>query len=131
VAALNGDRADPDSSAGTPSAGTSSAGKASETDLTATARDYFALLPREPADAWRKLSPKAQQQLGGLSAFNGYWSDISSLRLVSTSASVGDQTVRAQLKLQTTGGQSRTTTQRLVIVPAPDDGWLIDVVGGS
>ena len=75
--------------------------------------------------------PRGQQiQLGGESAYNAFWAGISTLKLISTSTSSEDQSVRAQLELGTTDGQQRSSTQRLVVVPGPDGQWLIDIVGG-
>lgn len=103
---------------------------ASDGELAEAVRGYFALLPGEPADAWRRLTARAQSQLGGVGAYRDYWDDIASLRLISTSTSTAEQAVRAQLRLQTDDGQSRTATQRLTLVPGPDGSWLIDAVGG-
>jgi serine/threonine protein kinase len=103
---------------------------ASEDELTAAARTYFSMLPRDAADAWNRLTPRAQIQLGGQKAYTAFWAGLSSLSLVSTSTSVPDQSVRAQLQLEATDGQPRTSTQRLVVVPGSDGRWLIDSVGG-
>jgi serine/threonine protein kinase len=103
---------------------------ASEDELTAAARTYFALLPQDSAGAWHRLTSRAQIQLGGQNAYTAFWAGISSLKLVSTSTMSADQSVRAQLQLEATDGQSRTSTQRLVVVPGPDGQWLIDIVGG-
>lgn len=103
---------------------------ASDDELTAAARTYFAMLPRDAAGAWSRLTSRAQIQLGGQNAYAAFWAGISSLKLISTSTSGADQSVRAQLQLETTDGQSRTSTQRLVVVPGHDGQWMIDVVGG-
>lgn len=103
---------------------------ASEDELTAAARTYFALLPHDTAGAWHRLSSRAQIQLGGQSAYTAFWTGISSLKLVGTSTSVADQSVRAQLQLETDDGQPRVSTQKLVLVPGPGGQWLIDIVGG-
>jgi serine/threonine protein kinase len=104
--------------------------KASDDELTAAARTYFAMLPHDAGGAWHRLSSRAQLQLGGQSAYTAFWSDISSLKLISTSTSSADQSVRAQLQLETTDGQPRTSTQKLVVIPGPGGQWLIDVVSG-
>jgi serine/threonine protein kinase len=103
---------------------------ATDDELTAAARTYFAMLPQDAPGAWHRLTSRAQIQLGGQNAYTAFWAGVSSLKLISTSTSDADQSVRAQLQLQTTDGQSRTSTQRLVVVPGPDGQWLIDIVGG-
>jgi hypothetical protein len=103
---------------------------ASEDQLTAAARTYFAMLPRDAAGAWHRLTSRAQIQLGGQNAYMAFWAGISSLSLISTSTSGPDQSVRAQLQLETTDGQLRASTQRLVVVPGHDGQWMIDIVGG-
>jgi serine/threonine protein kinase len=103
---------------------------ASDAELTAAARTYFAMLPHDVTDAWQRLTSKAQIQLGGQNAYATFWNGISSLRLISTNTSSADQSVQAQLQLETTDGQPRTSTQKLVVVPGPEGQWLIDTVGG-
>ncbi len=103
---------------------------ASDAELAETVRGYFASLPGEPADAWARLTDRARVQLGGAGTYDDYWADVAALRLISTSTSAAEQVVRAQLRLETDDGQSRTTTQRLAVVPGPDGGWLIDAIGG-
>lgn len=99
---------------------------ATEGQLTSTVRDYFALLPQETGEAWSKLTARAQSRIGGQSAFTGQWGNITTLRVVSTDSSAADQTVRAQVRTETSDGVVRTSTQRLAIAPGPNGQWLID-----
>ncbi|MBV9314313.1 MAG: serine/threonine protein kinase [Pseudonocardia sp.] len=101
-----------------------------EAELIAAVQSYYASLPRDPGTAWRKLTPRAQTQLGGLSAYSGYWRGITSVRLINVSASAGTHTVWTQLRLETPDAQLRTTSQRLTLASGPDQQWLIDAVGG-
>jgi serine/threonine protein kinase len=101
---------------------------ASEDDLTSTVRNYFGLLPQDTTDAWNKLTPRAQARIGGQSAYTGLWGNVSTLRLISTSTSTSDQAVRAQIRVETSEGQTRTSTQRLVVVPGAVGQWLIDAI---
>ncbi|GAA5152020.1 hypothetical protein GCM10023321_20050 [Pseudonocardia eucalypti] len=98
---------------------------ASSAELVAAARAYYALLPKNPAAAWNRLTPHAREQLGGLDAYTQYWQEVSSVRVVEIAASGPERTVRAQVRMQ---GQdrARTSSQRLRMVPAPNGGWLID-----
>jgi serine/threonine-protein kinase len=102
---------------------------ASDHELTAAARTYFSLLPQDSAGAWNRLTARARIQVGGQDAYSAFWAGVSSLKLIGTSVSSAEQSVRAQLQLETADGQPRTSTQRLTVVPGPDGQWLIDVVG--
>src|SRR5262249_38550157 len=101
---------------------------ATEADLTSAVRGYYALLPTNPTAALARLTPKARDELGGASTFTNYWRPIKWVRLLGTTVSAPDHTVRAQLRLQSDGGQIRTMPQRLVLVPGPNGDWLIDAV---
>ena len=104
---------------------------ASEGELTEAVRAYYALLPSAPVAAWQRLTPKARGQLGGATAFNNYWRGVGTIRLLGTSVSTSDHTVRAQLQLQTQDGQARGIYQRLVLTPSPRGEWLIDELGAG
>ena len=102
---------------------------ASEADLRAAVESYYALLPGDPQTAWTRLTERAHGQLGGQAGYTSYWRGFSSVRVVSTAVSTPSQTVRAQVRLQTTDGVVRTVAQRLVLAPAPNGTWLIDTFG--
>lgn len=111
--------------AGSPAA----ARPATEADLTAAAREFYQALPDNTSAAWARLTPKARDQVGGSSAFADFWHPVKWVRLVGTTVSVQDRTVRAQLRMQNDNGQMRTLPQRLVFVPGPNGDWLIDTIG--
>ncbi|MBO0878676.1 MAG: serine/threonine protein kinase, partial [Pseudonocardia sp.] len=134
VSIVVGDRPTPVEPANTASATNASgsppaARPATEADLTAAARDYYQALPSDTSTAWARLTPKARDEVGGSSAFTGFWHPVKWVRLVGTTVSVQDRTVRAQLRMQNDNGQTRTLLQRLVFVPGPNGDWLIDAVG--
>jgi len=109
---------------------TAPADPAADSELKAAAESYYALLPADPATAWNHLTPRARTQLGGQAAYTAYWREFSGVRLVSATASAPNHTVRAQVRLQTSDGETRTIPQRIVLVPDSDGGWLIDNFGG-
>jgi hypothetical protein len=114
----------------TGSSASSPAEPASDGELQAAARSYYALLPGDPKAAWNRLSQRAHDQLGGQAAFTSYWQGFSGVQLISAAVSPPTRTVRAQVRLQATDGESRTVAQRIALVPGPDGGWLIDNFGG-
>lgn len=99
---------------------------ASESELTEAVRAYYDLLPAAPVAAWQRLTSKAHEQLGDATVFTNYWRGIGTVRLLGTSVSTSDHTVRAQVQLQTRDGQARSVYQRLVLTPSPRGEWLID-----
>jgi serine/threonine protein kinase len=125
-----GGGSDPDTVPPVPKAGVTTTADATrdatESQLTSTVRDYFALLPQETGEAWNKLTPRAQARIGGQSAYTGQWGNITTLRVVSTDSSAADQTVRAQVRTETSDGVVRTSTQRLAVTHGPNGQWLID-----
>jgi hypothetical protein len=114
----------------TGSSASSPAEPASDGELQDAARSYYALLPGDPKAAWNRLSQRAHDQLGGQAAFTSYWQGFSGVQLISAAVSPPTRTVRAQVRLQATDGESRTVVQRIALVPGPDGGWLIDNFGG-
>nr|WP_051581421.1 serine/threonine-protein kinase [Pseudonocardia acaciae] len=125
-----GDRRPPPEPANT-AASAAVAKPVSEVDLTTAVRDYYQLLPTNPSAAWAKLTPKAHEELGGSAGFNGFWRPVKWVRLLGTTVSAPDRTVRAQLRMQTENGQSKTMTQRLILVTGPNGELLIDSVGNG
>jgi serine/threonine protein kinase len=109
--------------------GISTSAPAAEGELTEATRAYYALLPANPRAAWERLTEHAHGQLGGQLAFVSFWKQVDDLTLVDAAASAPDQAVRSSLRLRTSDGRTRTVSQRLVLVPGPDGGWLIDNFG--
>ena len=103
----------------------------SERELTEAVHAYYDLLPSAPVAAWKRLTPKAHEQLGGATAFANYWRSMGAVRLLGTSVSTSDHTVRAQVQLRTHDGQARSVNQRLVLTPSPRGEWLIDELGAG
>jgi eukaryotic-like serine/threonine-protein kinase len=137
VSIVVGDRRAPIEPANTAASATNAAGGAAaarpptQADLTAAVRDYYQTLPDNTSAAWARLTPKARDEVGGSAAFTGFWRPVKWVRVVGTTVSVPDRTVRAQLRLQNDNGQARTVLQRLVFVPGPNGDWLIDTIGNG
>jgi hypothetical protein len=77
-------------------------------DYEAAVRDYYALLPGDPAAAWQRLTPNAQSRSGSQASYERFWQTVRSVEVVSAKAE-GDQ-VAATLKFTTK--RDRTSTER-------------------
>jgi eukaryotic-like serine/threonine-protein kinase len=77
-------------------------------------REYYAALPSDTRTAWAALSPGFQDEIGGYSNYQGFWSTISavSVRRTTTGAS---NAVDASLTYTTNGGSVENEVRRLYI----------------
>ncbi|PVZ07921.1 serine/threonine-protein kinase [Actinomycetospora cinnamomea] len=88
-------------------------------------RDYYGVVTGNEAAGWARLGPNLQARTGGFSAYEAFWSTISSVRVVDAEA-VDADTVRATLEFAPEGRDRTTEVHELGMVRGPDGRWLID-----
>jgi hypothetical protein len=87
-------------------------------------RDYYALLPADPSDAWQLLGPAARNLSRGYQEYRSFYQSLSSVSIVDGPTAVGPSTVTATLRFDVRGGQP--SQERYSFTVAPDaDGKLI------
>ncbi len=95
------------------------------TAMVAAVRDYYGIVPGNPAAGWARLGPDQQRSSGGYSAYQGFWSTISSVQ-VSSATAVDDDTVRASLLFFPQGRSPVRETHELGMVQGATGVWLIN-----
>ncbi len=86
-------------------------------------RDYYALLPDNPDEAWQQMTPNAQSQGGGPDAYRQFWDGVKSVEVLRTSVA-GNQ-VTAVLRFVDNGDSTSTEQYQLTLV-AQGEELLID-----
>ncbi len=81
-----------------PSASASAAAKPTEAGIEAFIRTYVAAVASDPDSAYQMLSPKFQQESGGIDSYRKYWSGATNGRVLSISANPADLTVSYQVR---------------------------------
>jgi eukaryotic-like serine/threonine-protein kinase len=93
--------------------------------MVSAVRDYYGIVPGNPAAGWARLGPDQQRSSGGYSAYQGFWSTISSVQ-VSSATAVDDDTVRASLLFFPQGRSPVRETHDLGMIQGSNGAWLID-----
>jgi hypothetical protein len=93
--------------------------------MVAAVRDYYGVVPGNPAAGWARLGPDQQRSSGGYAAYQGFWSTISSVQ-VSSATAVDDDTVRASLLFFPQGRSPVRETHDLGMVQGSNGAWLIN-----
>jgi eukaryotic-like serine/threonine-protein kinase len=93
--------------------------------MVAAVRDYYGIVTGNEAAGWARLGPNLQARTGGFSAYQAFWSTITSVQVVEATAVDGD-TVRATLEFAPEGRERTTEVHELGMVRGPDGRWLID-----
>ncbi len=93
--------------------------------MVAAVRDYYGIVPGNPAAGWARLGPNQQRSSGGYTAYQGFWSTISSVQVTSATA-VDDNTVRASLVFFPQGRSPVRETHNLGMTQGSNGAWLID-----
>ena len=88
-------------------------------------RDYYGIVAENPGAGWARLGPNQQQSSGGFTAYQGFWSTISSVQ-VSEAAAIDDNTVRATLVFNPRGRSPVRETHQLGMTRGGSGAWLID-----
>jgi hypothetical protein len=101
---------------------------ADRANLATTVRNYYAVLPNNPAEAWRHLTEKAHGQQQGFAAYSNYWKGMSSVTVVGDPVPGPNNTLTAKVRLHSSSGRVRTTTVHYALVPGPDGSMLIDSI---
>jgi hypothetical protein len=90
--------------------------------LDALAREYYGLLPGNPAGAWQLLTAKAQQQSGGFTNYQNQISKIFAIQVWTTQPHGGNGVV-VTLSVETTSAQA--TLDRTVVTFTQQNGQLL------
>ena len=88
-------------------------------------RDYYGVVTDNEAAGWARLGPNLQARTGGFSNYQGFWTTISSVRVLDAVAADG-HTVRATLEFAPEGRDRSREVHELGMVQSPDGRWLID-----
>ncbi len=84
--------------------------------ITGAVREYYALLPARPDNAWTRLGPKMQVQ--GQDAYRARWAGITALMVTTPPAVVADNTVSVTIAYTFEDGRVVTETHQLGLIPA-------------
>ncbi|WP_123683108.1 serine/threonine-protein kinase [Amycolatopsis thermoflava] len=84
--------------------------------ITGAVREYYALLPARPDNAWTRLGPKMQAQ--GQDAYRARWAGITALTVTTPPAVVADNTVSVTIAYTFEDGRVVTETHQLGLIPA-------------
>ena len=93
--------------------------------MVAAVRDYYGIVPGNPAAGWARLGPDQQRSSGGYSAYQGFWSTISAVQVTGATA-VADDRVRASLLFFPQGRAPVRETHELGMIQGNGGVWLID-----
>ncbi|HSK60630.1 MAG TPA: hypothetical protein VK935_16415, partial [Actinomycetospora sp.] len=93
--------------------------------MVAAVRDYYGIVTENQAAGWARLGPNLQARTGGFSAYQAFWSTITSVQVAEATA-VDADTVRATLEFAPEGRERTTEVHELGMVRGPDGRWLID-----
>ncbi len=93
--------------------------------MVAAVRDYYGIVPGNPAAGWARLGPEQQRSSGGYTAYQGFWSTISAVQVTGATA-VDDDTVRATLVFFPQGRAPVRETHDLGMVQGSGGAWLIN-----
>jgi hypothetical protein len=83
-----------------------------DADPAAAAEDYFALLPDNTDEAWQRLTPRYQNESGGREAYEGWWSTIESVEVLSAEQT-GDLEATVTLGYVRTDGTTAEETNAI------------------
>ncbi|WP_431927774.1 serine/threonine-protein kinase [Amycolatopsis tucumanensis] len=84
--------------------------------ITGAVREYYALLPARPDNAWTRLGPKMQAQ--GQDAYRARWAGITALTVTTPPAVVADNKVSVTIAYTFEDGRVVTETHQLGLIPA-------------
>jgi hypothetical protein len=93
--------------------------------MVAAVRDYYGVVPSNPAAGWARLGPNQQRSSGGYNAYSGFWSTIDSVQVTQATAT-DDTTVRATLLFNPRGRSAIRETHQLGMTRGGNGAWLID-----
>jgi hypothetical protein len=93
--------------------------------MVSAVRDYYGIVPGNPAAGWARLGPDQQQSSGGYAAYQGFWSTISAVQVTGATA-IDDGRVRATLVFYPQGRAPIRETHELGMIQSGTGAWLID-----
>jgi 3',5'-cyclic AMP phosphodiesterase CpdA len=91
--------------------------------MTAFIRDYIAAVSSDPDTAWEMLTPRFQQQSGGLATYREFWDGVGTARILEISADPRTLVVSYRVRFANFGTGRQTTVLDLVF---EDGRYLID-----
>jgi hypothetical protein len=87
--------------------------------------DYLTTAANNPPAGYRLLTPQYQAESGGFAGYEGFWGDVSNVRIQSIEADVDTLSVTYSYSYNLRGSGSRSDTVRMQLQPNGDDGYLI------
>jgi serine/threonine protein kinase len=101
---------------------------ADQANLAATVRNYYAVLPTNPTEAWQHLTDKARDQQSNFAAYLKYWKGVSSVTVVGDPVSGPNNTLTAKVRLHSASGRVHVATVHFTLVPGPGGSMLINSI---
>jgi serine/threonine protein kinase len=87
--------------------------------------DYLTTAASNPSAGYRLLTPQYQAESGGFAGYEGFWGDVSNVRIQSIEADVDTLSVTYSYSYNLRGSGSRSDTVRMQLQPNGDNGYLI------
>jgi serine/threonine protein kinase len=106
----------------TPPETTPSSDQVTVTQMERAVREYYALLPRHPDQAWQRLSPRFQAAASGYDNYRSFWSQIDDVRLGRATSASG-QTITVPITFRAKDG--RTSHELHTFAFAQQSGQLL------
>ena len=88
-------------------------------------RDYLETAADDPDAGFALLTSSYQVESNGLEGYEGFWGNVSNVRVNSIQADVADLTVTYNYSYNFRGGGKRTETVGLELEQTDDGGYLI------
>ena len=107
----------------TPTPTASAAPQPTRRGMTAFIRGYIAAVSSDPDTAWEMLTPRFQQQSGGLATYREFWDGVGTARILEISADPRTLVVSYRVRFANFGTGRQTTVLDLVF---EDGRYLID-----
>ncbi|WP_330181840.1 protein kinase [Nocardia sp. NBC_01503] len=89
-------------------------------------QEHYALLPRNPAAAWARLTPRYQGYIGGYDTYRSFWGTVDSVTIGNVAADPVALTVTYRLSFRYNNGTPITSEQRRAQLVRNGDTFLID-----
>jgi hypothetical protein len=92
----------------------------SASDLEDFVRDYYGLLPDQPAEAWSMLGTQARAASDGFASYRRFYGSISAVSFATDPTAVDGKTVRASLRFVPKSGSVSVERYQFTVVPGAD-----------
>lgn len=109
-----------ESASGSPSETPSETPEADAEQMSAFVGDYFSTVTSDPDTTWTWLTSEFQSASGGFDDYEGFWSTIESVEVLSTEADPESMTVNYRARYTGTDGSVRTSNETVGLVQQGD-----------